>query len=148
MKLVTLKVTYDWPACPTELINCVGTRLRTRVIHILSPLQHLTLAGAASSPGHALRVGIRRKMSSNLPACQLARVDFLSIVVETLGWWCPDAITTICSIGQVLGQRLNSTDTADSTKHLFGCLAVALWRSNAALSGCTINRHSPFFWMV
>ena len=49
------------------------------------------------------------------------------------GEWCPDTITTICSIGQSLGQRLNSTDPADSTKHLFGRLAVALWQVNAAL---------------
>ena len=46
-------------------------------VSVISPLQHLTLAGAASSPGHALRVGVRRKMSSNLPACRSAGVDFL-----------------------------------------------------------------------
>ena len=102
-------------------------------VSVISPLQHLTLAGTASSPGHAFCVGVRRKMSSNLPACRSAEVDFLPIVVETLGRWCPDAITTICSIGQVLGQRLNSTNPADSTKHLFGRLAVALWQGNAAL---------------
>ena len=41
-------------------------------VSVISPLQHLTLAGAASSPGHALCVGVRRKMSSNLPACRSA----------------------------------------------------------------------------
>ena len=102
-------------------------------VSVISPLQQPTLAGAASSPGHALRVGVRRKISSNLPACRSAGVDFLPIFVETLGGGCPDAIATICSIGQALGQRLNSTDPADSTKHLFGRLAVALWRGNAAL---------------
>ena len=104
-------------------------------VSVIPPLQHLTLVGAASSPGHSLRVGVRRKMSSNLPVCRSAGVNFLPIVVETLGggWWCPDTITTICFIGQALGQRLNSTDPADSTKHLFGRLAVALWRGNAAL---------------
>ena len=102
-------------------------------VSVISPLQHLTLTGAASALGYALRVRVRRKMSSNLPACRSAGVDFLPIVVETLGWWCPDAITTICLIGQALGQRLNSTDPAHSTKHLFGRLAIALWRGNAAL---------------
>ena len=102
-------------------------------VSIILPLQHLTLAGAASSPGYALCVCVRRKMSSNLPACRSAGVDFLSIVVETLGWWCPDGITTIRSIGEALGQRLNSTNPAHSTKHLFGRLAADLWRGNAAL---------------
>ena len=54
-------------------------------VSVISPLQHLTLAGAASLPGHALRVCVQRKMSSNLPACRSAGVDFLPIVVETLG---------------------------------------------------------------
>ena len=46
---------------------------------VISPLQHLTLAGAASSPGRALRVGVSRKMSSNLPACRSAGVDFSAL---------------------------------------------------------------------
>ena len=102
-------------------------------VSVISPLQHLTLTGAVSSPGYALRIHVWRKMSSNLPACRSAGVDFLPIVVETLGGWCSDAITTICLIGQALGQRLNSTDPAHSTKHFYGRLGVALWRGNAAL---------------
>ena len=104
-------------------------------LSVISPLQHvqLTLYEAASSPGHALSVGIRRKLTSNLPSCQAAGVDFLPIVVETLGGWCPDAIATIRSIGRASGQPLNSTDPIDMTKHLFGRLAIALWRGNAGL---------------
>ena len=128
--------------CPVPicvlLISCSHTGAMVALLPWMSvlyqsPLQHLTLAGAASSPGHVLRVCVRRKMSSNLPACRSAGVDFLPIVVETLGWWCPDAITAIRSIGEALGQRLNSTDPVHSTKHLFGRLAVALWWGNAAL---------------
>ena len=98
-------------------------------VSVISPLQRLTLADAASTQGHALRYGVHRKLTSNLPACQVAGVDFPPIVVETLGGWCH----TIRSIGRALGQRLNSTDPYDMTKHLFGRLAIALWRGNAGL---------------
>ena len=53
-----------------------------------SLLQQLTLAEATSSPSHALGFGVRRKLISNLPAYHLAGVDFIPIVVETLGGWC------------------------------------------------------------
>ena len=61
-------------------------------LHEHTHLIQLTLFEAASSPGHALSIGIRRKLTSNLPSCRAAGVDFLPIVVETLGGWCPDAI--------------------------------------------------------
>ena len=73
-------------------------------VSVISPLQRLTLADAASTQGHALSVGVHRKLTSNLPACRAAGVDFSPIVVETLGGWCPDAVATIRSIGRALGQ--------------------------------------------
>ena len=47
-------------------------------VSVISPLQRLTLADAASTQGHALSVGVHRKLTSNLPACRAAGVDFLS----------------------------------------------------------------------
>ena len=122
-------------SCSADILlpHLCRDRLVALDVSVISPLQHLTLAGAASSPSHALHAGVQRKMSSNLPACRSAGVDFLPIVVETLGWWCSDGITNICSIGQALGQRLNSTYPVDFTKHLFSRLAVSLWRGNAGL---------------
>ena len=116
-------------------------------VSVISPLQHLTLTGAASAPGYALRVRVRRKMPSNLPACRSAGVDFLPIAVKTLVGWCPDAITTICSIGQALGQQLNSTDPATPPNT---SLAVWLLLCGGTMLpfGCTVNRHSPLLWMV
>ena len=43
-------------------------------IHVISPLQQLTLAKASVSPGHALQIGVQCKLASNLPACQDAGV--------------------------------------------------------------------------
>ena len=89
-------------------------------------MQQLTLVEAASLPGHALSVGTCRKLTTNLPACRAAGVGFLPIVVETLGSWCADTVAIICSIGRTSGERLNSTDPVDMTKHLFGHLAIVL----------------------
>ena len=61
-------------------------------VSVIPPLQELTVVEAATSLGHALKVAVRRKLTSNLPACRSAGVDFLPIIVETLGGWCPDAI--------------------------------------------------------
>ena len=56
-------------------------------VHIISPLQQLTLSEAAYTPGHALEVGVRRKVAANPPSCRSAGVDFIPIVAETLNWW-------------------------------------------------------------
>ena len=106
-------------------------------VHVISPMQQLTLTEAASSPGHALRVGVQRKLTVHLSACRSAGVDFIPLVVESLGRWCPDAISTIRSIGHAIGQRDNSTESVLTTKHLFGRLVIALWRDNAS---CWIHR--------
>lgn len=101
---------------------------------VISPMQQLTINDAAMSPGYALRVGVRRKLASNLPSCRLAGVECIPVVVETLGGWCQEAISTIRSIGQALGYRTNNHEPIDlSTKHLYGRLAMALWRGNASL---------------
>ena len=56
-------------------------------VSIISPLQKLTLSGAATSPGHALNVGANWKLAAGLPACRAAVVEFISLMVETLGSW-------------------------------------------------------------
>ena len=55
------------------------------LIHVISPLQDLTLYAAASTPGHALNVGMQRKLTAHLSDCRAAGMDFVPIVVETLG---------------------------------------------------------------
>ena len=54
-------------------------------VHVISPLQQLTLHEAASTPGHALQVGVWRKLTLHLSACCSAGVDFIPVVAETLG---------------------------------------------------------------
>ena len=100
---------------------------------VISPLQQLTVAEAAVTPGHALEVGVRRKFSANLPSCRAAGIECVPLVVEALGGWAPGSISTIKRIGDFIGQRVNPSNPSHSTKHLFGRLAITLWRGNATL---------------
>ena len=103
-------------------------------------LQQQTVAGAASSPGHALEVGVRWKLASHLSECRSIGMDFIPLVAEILGGLAKDTISMVRLIGKVLGQRVSPSDPSTSTKHLFGRMAIALWRGNA----CLWLHHYPF----
>ena len=102
-------------------------------VHVISPLQQQTLGEAASTPGHALQVGVQRKLASHLEACRSAGVDFVPIVAEALGGLAEDSISTIRSLGIAISQRVSPQDSTTCTKQLFHRVAIALWRGNACL---------------
>ena len=102
-------------------------------VHVISPLQVLTVADAALTPGHALQVGVQRKLASNLSACRSSGTDFVPLVAETLGGLAEDTISTITFISRAIADRSSSPDPATTSRHLFGRLAITLWRGNAAL---------------
>ena len=116
-------------------------------VHVISPLQQLTLAEAASTPGHALQVGVRRKLVSNLSACRSVGVEFVPFVVETLGGLSEDIISTIRAIGRAVGQRSGASDPSRTSKQLFGRVAIALWRVTP-VCGYTCIQPFPLPWMV
>ena len=107
-------------------------------VHVISPLQQQTLAEAASTPGHALQVGVRGKLVSNLSACRSVGVEFVPFVIETLASLSEDTISTIRAIGRSVGQRSGTSDPSCTSKHLFGHVAIVLWRGNASL---WLHRH-------
>ena len=86
---------------------------------------------------HALDVGVSRKLGSHLSDCRSVGMDFIPLVAETLGGLAKDTIRMTRAIGKALGKRTNPDDPSTSTKHLFGRLAIALWRGNAC---CWIHR--------
>ena len=115
-------------------------------VHVISPLQQLTLHEAASTPGHALEVGVQRKLSAHISACRGAGVEFSPIVAETLGGLGQDTIHLVRSLGDLIAQRVvNHLDSYDPTSHLFYRLAIALWRGTHA-SGFTAILPSPPQW--
>ena len=102
-------------------------------VHVISPLQQQTLGEAASTPGHALQVGVQCKLASHLEACRSAGVDFVPIVAEALGGLAEDSIFTIRSIGVAIFQRVSPQDSTTCTKQLFHRVAIALRQGNACL---------------
>ena len=102
-------------------------------VTVISPLQQQTLHAAASTPGHALQVSVQRKPTAHLSACCSAGVEFIPIVLETLGGLAEDTITTTQCIGKAMAQRVTPQDSSTCRKHLFYRVAIALWRGNACL---------------
>ena len=102
-------------------------------VHVISPLQQLTLHEAASTPGHALQVGVRHKLTSHLSACRFAGVDFIPVVAETLGGLAEDTIFIIRFLGEAIAQRSTPEESSTCCKQLFHRVAVTLWRGNASL---------------
>ena len=108
--------------------------------HRINPIYHGTYAnkqqqsqtGAANTPGHALTVAEERKMAAHAEACHAVGVHFIPLAAETLGALSREAIDTVSSIGHIQGQRLG-IPPAESIRHLFQRLAIALWRGNATL---------------
>ncbi len=103
-------------------------------VHVISPLQRQTVQEAATTPGHALQVGIQRitKLAAHLSACRAAGVEFVPLVSEVLGGLAADTITTIRAIGKAISQRTEA-ENHTCTRQLFHRLAIALWGGNARL---------------
>ena len=101
-------------------------------IHVISPLQQQTLGEAASTPGHALQVGVQRKLASHLSACRSVGVEFVPVVMETLGGMAEDSISILRSLGKAIAQRVGC-DASICTKQLFRRTAISLWCGNATL---------------
>ena len=110
-------------------------------VHVISPLQQQTLGEAAYTPGHALDVGVHRKLAAHLSACRSSGTDFVPLVVETLGGLAVDFIKTITSISHAIADRSGSPEPATTSQHLFGRIAITLWRGNASL---WMHRHPIF----
>ena len=102
-------------------------------VHVISPLQDLTIHETAVTPGHALNVGVQRKLTSHLASCRATDVEFVPIVAETLGGLGEDSISIIRTIGKAISQCVSPDNSTITTTHLFHRLAISLWQRNAHL---------------
>ena len=101
-------------------------------VSVISTMQQRTIVGASNSRGYALRLGEERKMRVHAEPCQSIGILFVPLIVQTIGGWSDQAVTTISHMGRFLGQRLGSSQS-EAIQHLFQQLAVALWRGNTSL---------------
>ncbi len=126
----------DSASRPADVLlpNWTNGRPAALDVHVISPLQSLTLSEAARTQGHALQVGVQCKLASNLPNCRSMPMGLtcIPLVAETLGGLAEDFISTIRDIGRSIGLRSGAEDKT-TTKHLFGSVSIALWRGNASM---------------
>ena len=94
-------------------------------ITIISPLQHATLQGAASTQGHSLLVGVARNH------CHSAGITFVPVTFEALGGMSSLATNTVASIGRLLGQQ-NLPVVCSNGSHSLSGGAMWLCGSTAA----------------
>ena len=73
-------------------------------VHVISPLQQQSVGKAAITPGHALQMGVQRKLASQLSACRSVGVEFVPVEMETLGGLAVDTILSLHSVGEAIAQ--------------------------------------------
>ncbi len=84
----------DSASCPADVL-LTNRRPVALDVHVISPFQSLTLSEAARTQGHALQVGVQRKLASNLPNCRSMGLTCIPLVAETLGGLADDFVSTM-----------------------------------------------------
>ena len=101
-------------------------------VTVINPLQDLTRAGAAASPGHAADVAFQRKMVGAAEACRAEGIVFLPLAAETFGGWHEVAVLQVNKLASALA-RHNGQEEGEAISHTWSRLGVLLQRGNAAM---------------
>ena len=111
-------------------------------VTVTHPLQDLTRAGAAATPGHAMTIAYQRKMQGAAELCSQQGIAFLPLVAESLGGWHPKAEAEIKKLGSALA-RHTGQDEGECISHLFSRCALLLQRGLVALLLNRLPSHPP-----
>ena len=101
-------------------------------VTVIHPLQAATVAGAATSPGHALEVAVSRKNRGALEDCRRQGIKFIPLAVESLGGWHELAVAEIRKLAAALA-RQTGQEEKECRSQLFQRLSTLLVRGNCAL---------------
>ena len=116
----------------------VGGKDAALDVTVINPLQAATVAQAAHTPGHALKVAHQRKLDKSWQPCHDQGIVFLPLAVESLGGWHKAAIDEVKKLGSALA-RHSGEDESITISHLFQQLSIALMKGNASL----LNNRNP-----
>ena len=119
---------------PADLLirHWAGGRDAALDVTVTHPLQNLTRAGAAATPGHAASVAYDRKVRGAGELCQAQGLAFIPIVAESLGGWHSEAVVQIKKIGSALA-RHTGQEEGEVISHLVSRCSLLLQRGSAAL---------------
>lgn len=119
---------------PADLLirHWAGGRDAALDVTVTHPLQNLTRAGAAVTPGHAAAVAYDRKVRGAGELCQAQGIAFIPIVAESLGGWHSVAVVQLKKIGSALA-RHTGQEESEVVSHLISRCSLLLQRGSAAL---------------
>ena len=109
-------------------------------VTVINPLQDATVEGAAITPGHALGVAYRRKMTAAAEDCRREGIAFIPLAMESLGGWHEVAVKEVKKLGAALG-RHTGQEEGEAVSHLFQRLSILLVKGNAALFSNRVPDH-------
>ena len=101
-------------------------------ITIIHPLQRETVAGAATSPGHALSHAYDRKMRGAWEDCRQAGIAFIPVVFESLGGVHQVAERELRKLASAMASR-SGQEEEEASRHSFNRLSILLMKSNSAI---------------
>ncbi len=111
-----------------------GGRDAAMDVTVVNPLQVATVAGAATTPGHALTFAYDRKVRGAEEDCRRQGIAFLPMAAESLGGWHSVAEREVRKLGVALA-RHTGQEEGEAVGHLWGRLGILLQRGNAAILG-------------
>ena len=103
-------------------------------VTVVNPLQDATVAGAATTAGHALQHAYDRKMRGTAEDCRRQGISFIPIVCESFGGFDGRAEREIKKISAALSLH-TGVEPGQATHHVWGRLSCLLMRGNAAILG-------------
>ena len=114
--------------------NWVGGKDAALDVTIITPLQAVTMPGAANTAGHALNHAFGRKVNGAEEECRRQGVAFLPMVAETFGGWHSAAQREVKKLGAALARHTEQED-GEAISHLWSRMGILLQRGDAAILG-------------
>jgi hypothetical protein len=111
-------------------------------VTVVNPLQAGLVVGAAATPGHALNHRYGTKMSGSAEDCRLEGIQFLPVVVETLGGWHEGAVKQVKKLAAARA-RHSGQEEEEALRHAFTRLSVLLMKGNAAILSNRVPSFCP-----
>ena len=109
-------------------------------VTVVNPLQDATLAGASTSPGHALTFAHDRKVRGAEEDCRRQGIAFLPLAVESFGGWHDSAQREVKKVAVALA-RHTGQEEAEACHHAWSRLGILLQRGNSAILANRVPSH-------
>jgi hypothetical protein len=101
-------------------------------VTVINPLQQDTIVGAAATPGHALQVAHKRKMTGAAEACARQGIAFVPLAFESLGGMHAVTVAEAQKLGAALARHTGQEEGV-AIHQLYCRLSILLQKGNAAI---------------